>query len=1110
MAGLDSALSSVATPEDVGGDDGDDKGTKITIGGEPTTTEEARAYSRKFLDKALAGSSHGENDDVLKDIETNAEAAKAALRSASQKLLAARISPQEQAFARAQAWLAPTRTGNFGDTLSNVAGAYKDQYAQQRQQEATAAQQEGQLGQQLFGIDSNTLQARQALAKLREQQEGELAKTGLQQLGRPLANAKGANAAAVSKYGKIAADMGLPPGSPEYTAKVRELQAADQRDADVRAGADEKPMSFEDKLPVAMDAGVPADVPDPYATYSTKQRTAAMSKDQGDATKRISGYGAADASTQAAMRGIDEFVRLNSKTHTGPELAPLNAKLMAGTHGVGIDAGDEHGGLNLNPFSWFKSYDPNVQTMAKDASQVMGLAIPEKGFGRVTNMDMGIFKQGMLGIDKSPITNNRVAQALKIRLQNDLDRHDFDQNYYAVHGHMRGVDAQWNRYLNANPIFDPATAKDKEPKLNPNRKDYQTYFREENHKKFGGGSDEGGPLPAGVTQADLDDPTFAGMSPEEIAGSKVPAHARGGRVGYADGGSVDDSDDYRRKLAALKAGLTLKGLQSSEDPSSPGQEFALEGAGAATGAAGLGLLASRLRGRLGLLGKGVEGLGKLYTEHPHLAASATGATAGGIAGAQGSQDDNPTFDALGGATAGAMLGPLVRGGTSVASGRLAALADKVKGDAIGPGARKTIQAIQGDNPDWNNVAAGLRRDAQSRVPSTIGDSVGPRTTGLATAAIGKDTPGSAAYADQLSGRQADAGARVGEQINQALAPDPYLQKQQQLKDALYTNAKPLYQQAYAQFPAVKSQALMQIMDRPSGQEAAMRAARMMQDEGVPIGKPDATGMVQAPSLQYLDYVKRAFDDMITGEEGVGPGHSATQQGRVLRGMRKSLVSEMDTATVDPQTGTSPYAEARKTYAGDLEVSDALRSGREDFTRLTPEELQAKVTGMSYAEKDAFKSGVAEGLFQKLNNTSHEANAAKRIVGTPGLQQKLSAIFDKPSDATKFLGSLEREQEMFDASKPLLKAAGKGQAEAGADAPSLMTLARKKLMRSDTADEISGIMATPSPQAAATLKRLQGQADRLRNQQRFGNFAGQAAAVGAATGVTPTPQPEEQP
>ena len=63
-------------------------------------------------------------------------------------------------------------------------------------------------------------------------------------------------------------------------------------------------------------------------------------------------------------------------------------------------------------------------------------------------------------------------------------------------------------------------------------------------------------------------------------------------------------------------------------------------------------------------------------------------------------------------------------------------------------------------------------------------------------------------------------ARVGEQVNQALKPDNYLTKSQELTDALYANAKPLYEAAYQQFPAVKSQALYQLMNTPSGQEAA--------------------------------------------------------------------------------------------------------------------------------------------------------------------------------------------------------------------------------------------------------------------------------------------------
>jgi hypothetical protein len=740
--------------------------------------------------------------------------------------------------------------------------------------------------------------------------------------------------------------------------------------------------------------------------------------------------------------------------------------------------------------------------MNKIAANLTTTAIPAKGFGRVTNRDLGVFQQGMVGVDKSKETNDQIAQALKIRLQNELDSHEFYQNYYQVHGHTRGSEAAWNDYLNHNPIFDPNNPQQGQGgkyTLNPNRQRYDDYFRAKNGASVGdivgpkGGS--AAQLP-GVTEDMRNDPVNAGLSDQEILDAQKPAHATGGRIGFDDGGSVSDA------LAALRSGATFKLSPGQENPNSPGTNFGGEAVGAGGTAAAL-LALAKLRGRLGPAGKILGAAGRFLGEHPAVASSVAGGTAGAIAGGAGSRDTDPTMDALSGGVTGAMLGPLARLGVRGVSGSIGSRLDQLRGQVVGPGDRRVIDAITSDNPDWNSVASGLRADARAKIPSTLGDAVGPRTQGLATAALAKDTPESAAYGAQLEQRQAGANTRVMDQTNTALKPDNYLTEQDKLKTALYTNAKPLYDQAYQQFPAVQSPALYKLMNTPSGQEAAARAFRMMQDMQVPIGQPDATGMVQNPSLQYLDQVKRALDDMISSEEGSGPTYQATNQGRVLRGMRDQLKNEVDQATRLPNGQPGLYQQARQQYAGDLEVVDALRSGNEDFNKLTPDEIRAKVGQMSFAEKDAFRSGVAEGLFQKLGNTTDTQNPAKKVMSTPALQEKLTALFDKPSDAGKYMAALQREADTFDAGKSMIAATARGQAQSQ-QPTSIAQLARTKLMTGDTAGQISDTLsATAGPEAQAKVARLQAASDRLKARSDFGNAAGIAGGVGAATAVTPT-------
>ena len=88
------------------------------------------------------------------------------------------------------------------------------------------------FGTQMSAIDRVMAQARLDLAKARATNNTKLMQEALRTLGRevrPGAGAKGPSAQ--SKNGKIAADLGLQLGTPEFAAKVEELDAIDRKNA---------------------------------------------------------------------------------------------------------------------------------------------------------------------------------------------------------------------------------------------------------------------------------------------------------------------------------------------------------------------------------------------------------------------------------------------------------------------------------------------------------------------------------------------------------------------------------------------------------------------------------------------------------------------------------------------------------------------------------------------------------------------------------------------------------------------------------------------------------------------------------------------------------------
>src|SRR5580692_1430140 len=180
MAGVLSAVQ--AAQDDAATQDqdvADDNGGKAIAGAlgqlvNPTTTDEAKGYARKFLDRNLSGEETEGEAPILTGLEKNAAAARAALQKARQSLM------QQQAVAKqnderdrylqmAQSFGAPTKSGSFFENLSNYAGGERERMQAQQKQAQQFAGQGLNLDMQDSDVDQNVLNARLQLQKLHEQ-----------------------------------------------------------------------------------------------------------------------------------------------------------------------------------------------------------------------------------------------------------------------------------------------------------------------------------------------------------------------------------------------------------------------------------------------------------------------------------------------------------------------------------------------------------------------------------------------------------------------------------------------------------------------------------------------------------------------------------------------------------------------------------------------------------------------------------------------------------------------------------------------------------------------------------------------------------------------------
>lgn len=1093
---------------------------------QPTTTAEAQGYARKILDKQIGGGNQKGEQAIMDEMQVNSQNAIKALRQAQQSMAGFKYDTRPAQASAAAALLSPTKSGSTSESLGKGFEAYgqgiqnKQNFELERMKSILALQQ------QIAEKPEDLTKTKLDLQKLHEQQEAPLAKEALTTLGRSIVPGSGM----VSNFDKIAIGEGYPLGTPQHTARVRTLVAQDLKNKAATAGTDSDSYQEPDHTDLAHQYGVPADAPYPWTGASTKERRQMLQTERSSANKSLA---AEDTGVQQAIRikqDLDRFGFINKRTNTSS---------LQGVPGIHFATG----------------FGQDAKEMDKISSR-LGPLMRQPGMGRMTNMDLQTFMASTVGRDKPKEVNDNIRTAMGIAVQNQLDSNEFMHNYFAVHKTLQGARDAWDQYLNANPVFDPTEAEGSYH-INKGRTDYKTYFRSLSPQ----GHEATAPSAfSDVTDADRNDPSFAGLSDEEIHNSKIPAHARGGRIrGYATGGKVKTEDDYQATLKDLARSLeqgasfqwgdelnsavspgsysqnigSERGQQERFSGSHPWSNVGLEaagGMGSTLAAAKLTRMAlEHARGKAGALGAVASLASRLVPSNPYGKAALVGGAAGAVSGAGSAQDvEHVPGMAAEQAAIGTVAGPLASLVTKYGVNGAMALIDKLRGNAVPGGAQKVLSALGGDRTTVDEIATRLRASNRQGVPSMVSDVGGPRIQALAQGVASKEGPAITNWTDTIRGRQAGSNERVGDLVNRALKPDDYQTKLTELTTNLYQNAKPLYEQAYAQFPRIKSDTITDILGTKFGKKAGKDAFSLMQADGVPIGKPDATGMIRKPSLQYLDYVKRALDDQI--EKATRSGNM--NQARIIKNMRNGLRDELDAAT-DDGTGNSVYKQARQQYAGDMEVLDALKMGREDVfgtSGMTPQQIQQKVANMSYAEKDALRTGAAEHLFQRVGNTPLSSNAATPLANVPNMQAKLSAMFDKPGDYQTFMDGLTREMQNFNQAKVILATQARS-AAAGASAgleptgklgeaayegtlaaaghplwagARLAKQAGNALMANPTADKAAELLAIQNNPAGRTqLDMLRQQAAQLASRQGTGN----ASALGAAGATGPLLAPE---
>ncbi|MCA3247064.1 MAG: hypothetical protein ING29_11385 [Azospirillum sp.] len=246
------------------------------------------------------------------------------------------------------------------------------------------------------------------------------------------------------------------PNSPTGIKLVPQSQAAGMAAPAPRGTtAPTATISPEDQRSLAQQLGVPVLPVDPAATLSPGAAATFAREQQKQTERQLAEEREAVAAGRAPLARLSRFEQLQNLQGTGGILGV--PYLGAAARAVAA------------PF------DPQLREMSSIADEITP-TMRQPGSGATSDFDARMFQNATVGIDKPAETNRAIIAAARAAQQNRADRLSFMEAYATANrGSLRGAEEQWQRYLEANPIFDPT--KENTPTLNPNRRSWADFFR---------------------------------------------------------------------------------------------------------------------------------------------------------------------------------------------------------------------------------------------------------------------------------------------------------------------------------------------------------------------------------------------------------------------------------------------------------------------------------------------------------------------------------------------------------------------------------------------------------------------------------------------------------
>lgn len=477
---------------------------------------------------------------------------------------------------------------------------------------------------------------------------------------------------------------------------------------------------------------------------------------------------------------------------------------------------------------------------------------------------------------------------------------------------------------------------------------------------------------------------------QQTAGAKTADFLAGFGRNLRQGGTFGWGDEMVGALGALGAGLpgseayrrAYERVRQSEDRAAAA--FANEHPVTAFGAQMAGGLATGSAGKQ-LLSRALPGVVTAWQGMtPWATVPASGAAAGGLAGAGSAQPDERAAGAAGGTAVGGAAGAATQLIARYGGKAINAIVDRwFRQPGQGRAAKEVMNALTRDGLTPADAEAMVRAYGDDAMLADIGGQtrmLGAGVTSMPEAPKGEVERYLRQRHVAQQSRLTDALTRITGRSGKVL-PD-----RQGLEQAGKAATSRLYEAAYQQ-PIQMTSELSDMLELPAVRAAYKNGhawAERMAGRKLPALSWDdkAQDWVNPPTAEEWDWITRGL--RAKAEAAFGSGRKA--DGMSYKALRNNMLDIMDKAN-------PTLAEARMAHATRMSLEEALELGQRALTDKDDELVELAFNSLSLPEKEMYRRGVVKALHDAINRGGTNRDVSKLSqLNSPQFDGRMRLIF----------------------------------------------------------------------------------------------------------------------